>query len=113
MKANKTQRGFSFGNFNDGNGQSCSIQESSAYREGGMLWLGCNEIRLNGFFPYRGGWIEYSDDQLKEILTKHQNCGVDCDTVLANTRMHLTRENVEELVSVMSHWLKTGDLPEE
>ena len=42
MKLEKTDRGFSRGDFKDLYGEECSIQESSLATES-AIWLGCNK----------------------------------------------------------------------
>ncbi len=88
-----TARGFALGEFIDGNGVPCSIQKSSAACRD-MLWLGADEIGLKQLRPGRGGWVDIPTPD-------HQ----------ANTRMHLTRENVKALLPLLRHFARTGDLP--
>ncbi len=42
IKQHRTDRGFVRGDFFDVNGEKCSIQESSAMDDHGLLWLGQN-----------------------------------------------------------------------
>lgn len=50
MKAGKTQRGFQFVEFEDSNGQDCSVQVSSALdwdEDSYKLWLGVEGHRMH------------------------------------------------------------------
>ena len=90
----KTERGFQYREFTDGNGVECSVQVSSAYRgDNALLWLGCNKPNPRAMVQ-GAGWQSVP---LPE--------GTLCDT-----RMHLTREQVKELVAVLKVWLKEGRL---
>ncbi len=88
-----TARGFNLAKFKDGNGEACSIQESSA-AERPMIWLG-NEHANPQHFPGDGtGWHAY---------TLPAN-------VQVNTRMHLTQENVAALLPLLHRFVETGGL---
>lgn len=82
-----THRGFLHGEFRDGNGESCSIQESSA-AEADFLWLGLDGItqdharHMDGRFP-----------------------GEDIPA-----RMHLTRDNAAALIPLLERFAATGFL---
>jgi hypothetical protein len=43
MEFTPTNRGFYRGEFTERNGHVCSLQESSAMDEEGLIWLGINE----------------------------------------------------------------------
>lgn len=96
-----TNRGFSIINFRDHNGVECSIQQSSAIdlsadrdAGGSFLWLGCNRADPKYFVPHGDpAWrpVEMPKDYV------------------ANTRMHLTRENVAMLIYQLQSWLDTGE----
>jgi hypothetical protein len=97
-----TNRGFLRGEFRDDNGHKCSIQESSA---GGnfCIWLGCDEIGLKKFDPNNGGWTDIELEQDRPYGIFHS----------ANTRMHLTQEQVTELLPLLQCFSETGELPRE
>jgi len=97
-----TQRGFERGQFTDRNGVSCSIQESSAADDEGLLWLGCNDIGLMKFTPYAGGWKPVELEMDFNGGAYHS----------ANTRMHLTQSMVRDLLPLLQHFAETGHLPE-
>jgi len=86
--------------FEDANGELCSIQESSAARDEGLIWLGCNEIGLKKFIP-GGGWrdVELRDDGPSGVMHT------------ANTRMHLTQSMVKDMLPTLKYFAKHGTLP--
>lgn len=92
-----TERGFAIHEFTDRNGVKCSLQKSSLATED-AVWLGCAEIGLKMFEPGLG-WSDVT-------LENHPN-GI---AYIANTRMHLTREQVEELLPFLHHFVQTGEL---
>lgn len=93
LKKTQTSRGFDLVEFRDGNDIPCSLQKSSAAQED-MIWLGCDEPNAK-VFPGNGtGWHDY---QLPE-------------NVSCTTRMHLTRDQVEELLPFLKRFAKTGDI---
>jgi len=110
MKLTTTQRGFALGEFEDANGQLCSIQKSSACcvneEEGEYIWLGnvdaapvvmASTAHLVGVKTNETtGWVPYPVPQ----------------DVLMHTRMHLSQRQVKELLPLLRHFVKTGELPE-
>ena len=95
-----TDRGFRIDRFVDANGEQCSLQESSACHDEGLIWLGCSEIGLKKFTP-QGGWEEVA-------LEYDMQNGV---THVANTRMHLTQSHVKALLPALKYFAKHGALP--
>lgn len=92
MKLEKTARGFLRGEFYDGNGEKCSVQESSS-AERPMLWLGID------------------DPKPLVLVTKEGWKEVDMPTgVLLTGRMHLTQENARELLPLLKKFIKQGCL---
>ncbi len=102
----KTNRFFRIGTFKDRYGTACSIQESSLATED-CVWLGVDDadpkimavdaIKLG--MDTKGqttGWVPYP-------LPEEVGC---------STRMHLTKPMAEELILVLSHFVKTGYLPQ-
>lgn len=99
-----TLRGFRLGNFTDRYGMKCSIQMSSLAEEA-AIWLGIDDpapeimaseaaqvgIKTN----QTTGWVPYPIP--KEVLIK--------------TRMHLTQDQVKELLPILQHFAKHGELP--
>ena len=98
----KTERGFGIFDFKDANGVECSLQESSAAQDEGLIWLGCNKIGLMRFAPYEK-WSEV------ELEQNHPG-GV---THTANTRMHLTQSQVRALLPALTYFAEHGVLPDE
>ena len=105
MKFHPTERGFYRYTFDDANMQACSLQKSSlAYVD--AIWLGPNDADPKIMASQAGrfgvntaqttGWIPYPVP----------------DEVMMTTRMHLTREQVAELLPMLQHFVDTGELPE-
>lgn len=90
-----TRRGFEIIEFRDINWIQCSLQASSlAEREEpgtSAIWLGCNEPNPRELVPGKG-WTPVA--MPKEYL--------------ADTRVHLNRKQVAELVERLQNWLNTG-----
>lgn len=99
MDIGQTQRGFAIGHFTDHYGIPCSIQKSSI-ADVSCIWFGADEIGLKRFEP-GGGWTDIELVNVPLGVT-HQ----------ANTRMHLTQEQVKELLPVLTHFAETGELPD-
>ena len=103
MEIGKTHRGFAIGHFTDRYGAKCSIQKSSLATED-AIWFGIDDpepkIMASKAADYgvvtneTTGWVQYPIP----------------DEVLLTTRMHLTREQVKELLPVLKHFVKTGEL---
>lgn len=103
LKKTKTARGFSLIEFTDKYGESCSIQKSSA-ASFDAVWLGidkakpqimCSKAAAHGLDPKDGtGWRDFPIP----------------DDVHISTCMHLTREQVAELIPVLQKFVDTGEL---
>jgi hypothetical protein len=103
MKKSKTQRGFSIIEFEDRYGVKCSIQKSSLATED-AIWLGVDDpdpkimavdaIKEGIFTKETTGWVPYPIP----------------DSVLVHTRMHLTQENVKELLPILQKFVRTGEI---
>lgn len=104
MKRSETARGFALIQFADGYGAACSLQKSSAAAEP-MVWLGVDaaeprilarQAAAHGVqTEERTGWVPYPIP----------------GAVSLTTRMHLSREQVAELLPVLAHFVETGELP--
>lgn len=103
MKNVPTNRGFARGEFVDEGGVTCSIQESSS---GVRIWLGCNDIGLKTFVPDGEGWRDRSEADILAAIKTH--FGVEANSVLANTRMHLNRKQARKLIPLLQNFVKTG-----
>lgn len=104
MKRAETPRGFALIEFSDDYGVQCSLQKSSAATEP-KVWFGVNDTAPK---------ILASQAAAHGVQTS-ETCGwVDFpipDVVELSTRMHLTREQVAELLPALSHFVATGELP--
>jgi hypothetical protein len=94
MKIETTERGFEIANFKDSRQNECSIQKSSA-AEDDYIWLGIDNPRLTIFEDERMG--KYINTNLPK------NWAV-------SSRMHLSREQVNELLPVLITFSETGNL---
>lgn len=103
MKKEITARGFALYTFHESSGEQCSLQKSSAAEED-YIWLGFDKINLKTFTPYGipSSWKEYHDEDLSKIFR--------CDTVVANTRMHLSRKQVKKLIPLLQKFVDTGEI---
>ncbi len=104
MENKPTARGFSRFEFKDERGDSCSLQKSSSIED--CIWLGHNDIALKTFVPYGvpDAWKEHTDQEIKDVLRPGSTA------VLTNTRMHLNREQVKELLPYLQRFVETGEL---
>lgn len=97
MNHTKTIRGFALVNFQDTHGASCSLQESSIASPP-SVWLGIDDANpqiMARNTPEGGnGWVKF------ELP----------DGVLLNTRMHLDQALAKDLISVLQHFVDTGEL---
>ena len=91
MKAEKTNRGFDIINFEDRNGNKCSLQKSSIATED-CIWLGCDDADPKVLKDGRWQSVEMPEEYI------------------ANTRMHLSREQAEELLPYLVNFVNSGDL---
>ena len=93
MKNRVTQRGFKISEFNDDYGLKCSLQKSSSFNN--SIWLGIDNPKLCIFEnENRGKYIE--TDMPK--------------TFSVNSRMHLTREIVSDLLPYLVRFVETGEI---
>jgi hypothetical protein len=97
MIKSKTHRGFALYEFKDSYDVPCSLQKSSS-AEADKIWLGVDESNpriMASKTPQGGtGWVPYpiSED------------------VMMNTRMHLTIDQVKELLPILKKFVKTGEI---
>jgi len=97
MKIQKTIRGFDIIKFKDSYGVECSLQKSSS-AEDDKIWLGCDNADPKMFVPDKNpSW--------RPVLMP--------DDYIANTRMHLTREQVKSLLPYLQRFAETGDFTDE
>ncbi|MGX1266703.1 hypothetical protein RKD55_004647 [Rossellomorea marisflavi] len=99
IKKGYTNRGFGRIEFEDGYGAECSIQKSSLATKH-AIWFGVNEADpkiMASLTPQGGtGWVPYDIPE----------------DVLLTTRMHLTQDQVKEMLPILQTFAETGELPE-
>lgn len=103
MDLQKTNRGFTIGKFLDYYGMECSIQKSSLATED-CIWFGVDDPepkimakdakKFGLFTEETTGWISYPIPE----------------EVYLSTRMHLSRDEVRELIPLLQKFVDTGDL---
>ena len=103
MNITKTARGFDRIEFTELGGAKCSLQKSSA-AENDYIWFGANDIGVKGFVPYGqpSAWQDITEKDIKEKF------GV--QDIVSNSRMHLSREQVKELLPYLQKFVKTGEI---
>jgi hypothetical protein len=103
MIDSKTSREFEITEFLDTYGAKCSLQMSSSAMED-KIWFGVNDAdpkilvskaKEHGLKPQgENGWMAYPIPE----------------DVLLNTRMHLNRKQVAELLPYLQRFVETGNL---
>jgi hypothetical protein len=95
----KTPRGFTIKKFKDHYGVSCSIQKSSLANKD-AIWLGIEDpqpkIMASQVMPGGTGWVDYPIHPAVHITTS----------------MHLTQDQVKELLPLLQNFVETGKLEE-
>jgi len=103
MIHSRTSRGFDKITFDDLYRHSCSIQKSSiASRD--AIWFGIDSAEPQ---------VMASEAASVGIQTEATNGWVPYpipDNVLLSTRMHLSREQVMELIPILQNFVDTGDI---
>ena len=92
MDSQITQRGFELLTFTDSSGYKCSLQKSSSAMDD-KVWLGTDDANPQ-IMTATEGW---------QPLNVPEN-------TLFNTRMHLTRQQVSDLLPYLTRFAETGDL---
>lgn len=103
LTVQQTARGFDRINFTDQYGVACSLQKSSLAFED-CIWLGCNEPD-----PKIMAWQAAAHGVQTSETTGWVPFPLP-DEVLCNTRMHLSREQVAELLPYLQRFVETGEL---
>lgn len=94
MEIKQNDRGFQIGHFVDTHKNGCSIQQSSdAMQE--CIWVGIDHPRLTVFENHHHG---------NYIVTEMP------ENFMVNSRMHLSREQVAELLPHLQKFVETGYL---
>lgn len=92
IKIKHTERGFAFCAFKDLYDISCSLQKSSLATVD-AIWLGVDDPKPQ-IMDNEKGWTPYNIPK----------------DVLLSTRMHLTRDQVAELLPILEHFVETGEI---
>lgn len=95
------QRGFAYSEFKDRNGVECSIQKSSLATED-AIWFGANKMDIKEFTAFKG-WVDHPE--FDESTIEHHFVG--------NNRMHLTRQQVMDILPTLMTFVSTGELERE
>ena len=90
MKVTHTDRGFELVRFIDLYGAKCSLQQSSLATQD-AIWLGTDDADPK-FLVEGKGWVDYP-------ISKD---------VMFNTRMHLSVDDLKDLLYHLHIWLNTG-----
>lgn len=97
IKETQTNRGFKLIKFEDFYNIKCNIQESSLATEE-AIWFGVEDpeplIMASKTVEGGTGWVKYPIP----------------DDVKLTTRMHLTREQVKELLPILQKFVDTGEI---
>lgn len=94
MEILKTKRNFNYTNFKDEYGNECSLQKSSSAMSDN-IWLGIKNPKLVVFKDSNRG--EYIETEMP-------------DNFMVNARMHLSIEQVKELLPYLNKFVETGDI---
>lgn len=94
----KTERGFDTLTFTDRYGETCSLQKSSLATED-CIWFGVNEPKITAlakdvYGSDASGWVTISIPEYAHL----------------SARMHLTQEQVRELLPYLIKFAETGEL---
>lgn len=99
IKKGITNRNFGIIEFEDLYGDGCEIQKSSL-ADTDAIWFGIADanpqIMASKTKEGGTGWVDYEIPK----------------DVLLSTRMHLSQEQVKELLPILQHFADTGDLPD-
>lgn len=92
MEFKKTERGFPYFQFKDRYDHECSLQKSSLAFED-AVWFGVNDAAPQILDPEKG-WKPFPVPE----------------EVQMTTRMHLTQDQVVELLPILTRFAETGDI---
>jgi hypothetical protein len=92
-----TERGFACYYSQDNNGQEFTLQKSSSAIED-KIWLGIVEPKV-----FEREW----DDEFPGRARDYEMP----DNLDIHSRMHLTREQVRDMLPLLQHFVDTGELP--
>lgn len=115
IKQGKTVRGFANIEFIDLYGSQCSIQKSSLATED-AIWFGCDDPnpQILAKDANKHNMNIESKDVNKHDIKCDQNTGwvkyPIPEEVLINTRMHLTRDQVKDILPILQKFVDTGEI---
>lgn len=105
IEFNTTDRRFALGTFQDLYGTRCSIQKSSLATEN-AIWLGVDDAEP----------MIMAKDAAAYGIETTKTCGwvpfPVPNSVFFTTRMHLTVDQVKQLLPVLQRFVDTGELPQ-
>lgn len=85
--------------FVDDYGHKCSLQLSPVVTKNRCIWLGVDKPVIMEI-----GWHPDFPERFRKLSKKRRN------KLYASGRMHLTREQVAELLPHLQHFIETGEL---
>ena len=92
-----TNRGFKLVEFNDGYDNKCVLQKSSLVAHE-AIWLGVTDVKpkilVSKTIEGGAGWVPHKIP----------------DDVLINSRMHLTVDQVKDLIPILQNFVETGEV---
>ena len=107
MELKQTARGFDLIEFEDRSNQKCSLQKSSIATED-CIWLGLDKLYIKEFYPMPRetdeSWFNVTMEDLDKLKHRPQN------EIHGFTRMHLSQEQVKELLPYLQRFAETGEL---
>lgn len=115
IELKQTNRGFDYGKFTDRYGEKCSIQKSSLATED-AIWLGIDNPDVKVFIPSHDEPWKKAHSVIRDnyIITLNgppfDENNKPLPTVSISSRMHLTREMVEQLLPILQRFVETGEL---
>lgn len=103
MEAKYTQRGFKYYEFKDDNGMNCTLQKSSSIED--KIYFGA-DAEIKEFYPIPRETDEswFTIEDLTPLRHRPQN------EIHVFSRMHLTQEQVAELIPILQKFVKTGEI---
>lgn len=92
MRVKKNKKGLNVIEFKDFYGEECTMEETS-FTGDRTLWIGCNNANPK-FFTVENGW--------KPVHMPEK--------YVANTKMHLSRKQVEKMLPHLIKFVETGHI---
>ncbi len=110
MKIRTTTRGFEIAEFTDRYNSECSLQKSSLATED-CIWFGVTDPKPQIMVSdaARMGLPIYTTEANEQGRSGWTKFDIP-EEVSLSTRMHLTREQVKELLPILQRFVETGEL---